>query len=352
MASRPLLKQDLDSVLGIAHRAFNELRGARVFITGGTGFFGHSLLETLLYANAQLDLRIKATVLTRSSAEFAKKSPHVVGHAAVSLLDGDVGSFQFPTEAYTHIVHAATDSVVQPDTPAQGLSESIVEGTRRVLQFAHQVGVRRLLYVSSGAVYGRGITNVTHIPENYCITSDSQQPANAYDESKRTAEQLCMASAQLTDLTCGVARCFAFVGPHLPLDRHFAIGNFIRDAMAGSPIRIHGDGTPLRSYMYTSDLAAWLWTMLVHALPDRVYNVGSDEAISVARLAELVAATLRPGLEVSVASKAMGDSPPSSYVPDISRARRELGLNITVDLASAIRRTGEWHGFSPSRPSA
>lgn len=346
MASRPLLKQDLDSVLEIAHSAFNELRGARLFITGGTGFFGHSLLETLLYADTQLDLRIKATVLTRSSAEFAKKSPHIVGHAAISLLDGDVRSFQFPPEAYTHILHAATDSVAQPDTPAQVLSDSIVEGTRRVLQFAHQVGVRRLLYVSSGAVYGRGITDVTHISETYCGSSDLQH-ANDYDESKRIAEQLCMTNSQDTDLSCSVARCFAFVGPHLPLDRHFAIGNFIRDAMAGSPIRIHGDGTPLRSYMYTSDLAAWLWTMLVRAPSNRVYNVGSDEAISISQLAALVTGILRPGLEVSVANRAMGDSPPSSYVPDISRARRELGLNITVDLASAIRRTAEWHGFQP-----
>lgn len=346
MVSRPLLTTDLDSVLENAEAAFRELRGARLFLTGGTGFFGHSLLESLLYANAKLDLRITASVLTRSSAGFRKRSPHLVSDDAISVLEGDIRRFQLPAEAYTHVVHAATDSVVQPGGPAQDLAETIVEGTRRVLQFARQAGAVRLLYVSSGAVYGRGITDIAHIPETYCGSADLQQPRSAYDESKRRAEQLCVTYSQGTELECSVARCFAFVGPHLPLDRHFAIGNFIRDAIAGTPIRIQGDGTPLRSYMYTSDLAAWLWTMLVRGPANRPYNVGSDAAISISQLAHLVAQTLRPSLEVSVAGKAAGETLRSTYVPDISRARNELGLDVTIDLASAIRRTAAWHGFA------
>lgn len=348
MATKPLAQDDLRAVTELARPAFEALRGARVFITGGTGFFGHWLLESLLQADAEMGLDIEATVLTRDAVRFQRESPHVAEHAAVSIVEGDVRSFGIPAEAYTHVIHAATDSVPAANAPAYELPESIVEGTRHVLEFARRTGARRLLYVSSGAVYGRGITGLTRIAETYGGGPDPLLLTSGYDEAKRMAEQMCVAYSQDSGLECSVARCFAFVGPHLPLDGHFAIGNFIRDAMAGEAIRIQGDGTPLRSYMYMSDLAAWMWTMLVRGRANRAYNVGSDAAVSIAELARVVAATLRPGLEVRIAGRAVAGAAATTYVPDVSRAREELGLEVTVDLAAAIRRTAAWHGFVPA----
>jgi dTDP-glucose 4,6-dehydratase len=345
MPSRPLPTEDLDAVLTHARAAFENLRDARIFITGGTGFFGHWLLESLLHANTRLGLNVRATVLTRNASGFRKRAPHIAGNAAIGLLEGDVRSFEFPAEAHTHIVHAAADSVVSADLPAYELAESILDGTRRVLRFARETGALRLLYVSSGAIYGRGIADLTHIPETCGGAPDPLLLSSGYDEAKRMAEHLCVACSQNTPLQCCIARCFAFVGPHLPLDQHFAIGNFIGNAIAAKPIEILGDGTPLRSYLYTSDLAAWLWTMLVRAPPNRAYNVGSDQAVSIRELAETVAQTLQPGLAVSVARAPAPNSTPSTYVPDISRARTELGLDVTVPLEDAIRRTAAWHGF-------
>lgn len=343
MPSRPLPPEDLDAVLALALPAFEELRGARIFITGGTGFFGHWLLESLLHANEQLSLNIRATALTRDAAGFRARASHMANSDVISIIEGDVRSFEFPTATYTHILHAATDSVVAMDARAHELTGSILDGTRRVLQFARKVGVHRLLYVSSGAVYGRGINDVTRITETYRSTPDPL--ALGYDQAKRMAEHLCIEYSRNTPLECMIARCFAFVGPHLPLDAHFAIGNFIHDAIAPKPIEILGDGTPLRSYLYMSDLAAWLWTMLVRAPANRAYNVGSDQAVSILELANTVAATLRPGLTVNVAREPAPNSMPSTYVPDIGRARTELGLDVTVPLEAAIRRTAAWHGF-------
>lgn len=345
MPTKPLATADLDHILHHARPAFEQLADARIFLTGGTGFFGHWLLESLLHTNRELSLGVRITVLTRSAAGFAAKSPHLAQDVAVTLLEGDIRSFHFPAEPHTHILHAATDSGSQANRPAWELSESILEGTRRVLQFARETGARRLLYTSTGAIYGRS-TTLLHTPESYTGSPDPLNLVSGYDEAKRMAEHWCVAYAHGTELAPVIARCFAFVGPHLPLDAHFAIGNFLGAALRGERIHIKGDGTPRRSWLYMADLAIWLWTMLVRGEANRAYNVGSDEAYTIAEAARLTAETLRPELGVQIDGTPNPAAPLNSYVPAIDRAREQLGLSVTVPLAEALRRTAAWHDYS------
>ncbi len=353
MPTKPLPERDLQEILTLAPTSFESLQNARIFITGGTGFFGHWLLESLLYAHQRLGLGVQATVLTRNAEGFRVKSPHIAAHPAIALLEGDIRTFRFPAKPHTHIVHAATDSGgQQAERPAYELAESILEGTRRVLQFAHHTGATRLLYTSTGAVYGRS-TTLQHTPETYTGGPDPLQLASSYDEAKRMAEHLCVAYAHGTALRPVIARCFAFVGPHLPLDAHFAIGNFIGAALRNDRIHIKGDGTPRRSWLYMSDLAAWLWTLLAQGAPNRAYNVGSDEGYTIAEAAHLTANTLRPDghggstLPIQVDGTPNPAAPLNSYVPAIGRAHDELGLRVTVPLGEALRRTAAWHGYTP-----
>jgi nucleoside-diphosphate-sugar epimerase len=346
MPTKPIAQQDLDHVLQHAESAFAALRGARLFITGGTGFFGHWLLESLLHANRALNLRLHATLLTRSATTFRTHSPHIALDPALLLIEGDIASFRFPIAPYTHILHAATDSGGrQGERPAFELANSILDGTRRVLHFARECGATRLLYTSTGAVYGR-TTTLIRTPETFLSAPDPLALASSYDEAKRMSENLCVSYADKTVLEPVIARCFAFVGPHLPLDAHFAIGNFLRSAIRNEPIVIRSDGTPRRSWLYMADLAIWIWTLLVRGEPNRAYNVGSDHGMSVAEAARLVAATLRPELEVRIEGSVDLNNPLNSYVPAIDRARTELGLDVWVPLDEALRRTSAWHGYA------
>ena len=336
------LDDDLEQVLVTMGGLWDELRGARLFITGGTGFVGCWLLETLLWADRRLGLGVSVVVLTRDPAAFRRKVPHLASAQALTLQAGDVRSYSPPDGPFTHVIHAATASGVPVDAPT--MFETIVDGTRRTLATAERGGARRLLLVSSGAVYGIQPPDLERMGEDYRGGPDPLEPRHAYGEGKRAAEMLCALYASET-LTPVIARPFAFVGPYLPLDAHFAVGNFIRDALHGGPIRVTGDGTPLRSYLYAADLAIWLWTILLRGAPMRPYNVGSEHAVSVADLAHTVAKT-NPSLQVEIAGKPDPDKAPERYVPSTRRAQQELGLAEHIGLDDAIARTIAWHSES------
>ncbi len=340
------LAADLDHILTHTRGLWESLRGARVFLTGGTGFFGCWLLESLLWANHHERLGAEAVVLTRDPAAFESKVPHLAVHPAVRLHEGDIRSFEFPDGAFSHVIHAATEASARLNEEAPLLmADMITEGTRRALDFARASGVRRFLLTSSGAIYGRQPPDITHIAEDYMGAPDTMNARAAYGEAKRLAELMCAVYHDKYGLETSIARCFAFVGAYLPLDTHFAVGNFIRDGLRGSRISIGGDGTPYRSYMYAADLAIWLWTILLRGAPCRPYNVGSPENLTIAELARTVAGVFDPPSTVERACDPVLGKPSEHYVPSIERAAAELDLRITIDLREAISRTVAWHSL-------
>lgn len=346
-----VLAADLDSVLGQTAELWEGLRGARIFLTGGTGFFGSWLLESFVWARRRLALDTEVVVLSRHPEAFRRKAPHLADHAGVRLVAGDVCSFVSPGGDFSHVIHAATDASAKLiDEQPLLMVDTIVTGTRRVLEFARTAGARRFLLTSSGAVYGRQPTELTHVPESFMGAPDPMDPRSSYGEAKRTAEMLCAMYHREFGLETTIARCFAFVGPYLPLDAHYAVGNFLRDVRAGGPLRIGGDGTPYRSYLYATDLVVWLLTILVKGKPAWPYNVGSDEALSIRQLADTICSVAGGSREVLIAKAPEPGKDPERYVPSIERATSELGLRVTVPLSEGLRRTLAWHALEEVLP--
>jgi nucleoside-diphosphate-sugar epimerase len=327
-----LPSHDLTHILHHASTELEALRGQRLFLTGGTGFFGKWLLGALCHADAELGLGLRLTVLSRDPASFFRQYPEIVDERAIDFQKGHVADFPLGKGAYDYVVHAAADSTaVNSEKEEQERSRAIVEGTRRVLDLAQNGGTRRFLYVSSGAVYGDGASQLSGAREEDYVGAQSLTP---YGIAKRKAESLCEGSG--VDFVS--ARCFAFLGPHLPLDAHFAAGNFLRDARRGGPILVRGDGTALRSYLYPADLVIWLLRILMRGQKGRAYNVGSDEVVTTAQLARRIAAAMASGCEVAIQS-VQPQGQQNIYLPNIIRARTELKLEVAIPLEEAISRT-------------
>jgi nucleoside-diphosphate-sugar epimerase len=344
MQTRHPLQEDLDCVMSHAQGVLQGLREKEVFISGGTGFFGKWLLESLVWADAKLGLGTTAHVLSRDPDAFRGRYPRLANAPQIKLHKGDVREFDFPLDRVDFVVHAATDasSPLNEHDPLLML-DTIVAGTRRMLDFASRAKARRFLLTSSGAVYGEQPPGLSHVPESYVGGPVPSEPASAYAEGKRVSELLCSIYQRHHGVEAVIARCFAFVGPYMELNAHYAVGNFIRDGLAGGPIRVTGDGTPYRSYLYVADLAVWLWTLLLQGQPGRAYNVGSDEPITVGDLARRVSGCLPGHPEVVVAQAAAADRPASRYVPCTDLARRELGLQCWTGLDEGLRRTIQFH---------
>ncbi|MBA2719614.1 MAG: NAD-dependent epimerase/dehydratase family protein [Chloroflexi bacterium] len=347
--ARPLPVQDLEHILEHTEALWQDLRGARLFVTGGTAFFGRWMLESFLKANDDLGLGAEATVLTRDPARFAAAAPHVAEHAAVTLHRGDVKSFEFPTSDCSHVLHMATEA--GPGMSQRASFQTATAGTERVLAYAALRGSHKLLLTSSGAVYGKQPPDCDRLSEEYAGAPQPEDANAGYSFGKRAAESLCLAVAAESGVEVKIARCFAFVGPLLPLDQDYAIGNFFGDALDRDHIEIKGDGTARRSYLYASDLAIWLWTILVRGESGRPYNVGSEQDLSIAELAGKVAGAVRPGIPVRIAQTPTGAAP-SRYIPSTARAKGELGLQAHVMLDEAVRRTAQWHRDGPAPAGA
>jgi nucleoside-diphosphate-sugar epimerase len=336
------LARDLDEILCRVGDLWHQFRGQRIFMTGATGFFGKWLLESLLWANQRLALDLHVLVLTRNAAPLLKALPHLATNDVIRFLNGDVRTFDFPEGKYETVIHMATTSAEATfggEKPLEKFTTAAI-GTQRVLEFAARCGATRFLLTSSGNAYGPIAKGSPPISEDHVGAPDIENPvSSALGEGKRAAELLARIYAENHGFEAKICRCFTFIGPYLQTDLHYAAGNFIRDAAAGKPIRVHGDGSPLRSFLYPTDLVVWLINLLFRAPSGRLYNIGSEETVSIGELAEAVARQSGNTVIIEGGRSIPSTASPDAYLPSIARITEELGLTRKVSLNDAIGRT-------------
>jgi nucleoside-diphosphate-sugar epimerase len=338
------LGKDLDHILQHTEGLWEEMRGKRIFITGGTGFFGSWLLESFAWANDKLGLNASAFVLSRNPEAFEKKAPHLYHHKAIKFLRGDIKDFVFPEGSFSYLIHGAVYQQ-RADERASNLSmvNEMLGGTKTILDFCVQAKVEKVLLVSTGAIYGKAPSHLEKISEDFSDAMDPTTSDSAYHHAKRMMESLSVLYAEENDFEAKIARCFSFIGPYLQLNRGFAVSDFILDALSGNRITIKGDGKAVRSYLYMADLAIWLWTILFQGKSCRPYNVGSELPVTIREIAGEIANESVPPLPVSILNESFYGVAQDHYVPDTSRARSELELHQNIPLAAAIKKTMRWY---------
>lgn len=311
-----------------------ELHGKKLFFTGATGFMGYWLLLAIRCLNREgADIRVHA--LSRNPDDFLARHPECRDMSWLSWTRGDARNYAMPDQRFDAVLHGAADTSPQAAANTEDLRDSIVGGTRRVLDHAAASGAKRILLLSSGAVYGEQPADLAHIDESFAFrdTPVDAKP-DGYLTGKRIMETLAFAAGGKIEPV--VARCFAFIGYGLP--EHLAVGQFIRDAEESAAITVHGDGRPVRSFLYAADLAVWLLALLARGAARQAYNVGSAEAMSLAETAATVRNVLAPEKQVLIQGT-RANSVRQRYVPDIGKAERELGLRVWTQFPEAVRLT-------------
>jgi nucleoside-diphosphate-sugar epimerase len=351
----PLPTQDLARIVDATAALWTPWRRKRILLTGATGFFGCWLLESLGAANRALGLELEIYAQSRAPDKFIARVPHLGRDAGIRWIAcepvrisvaelRDAQAREVPQlDAMIHLVTEADGGATVANPKAA--FETIAGTTRSALALAAATGVQRFLFTSSGSVYAREPAAPERIPETQAVVPEPADYRLVHaigGRAKWVAEQHCAEYAERHGFDVAVARGFTFVGPHLPLQGKFALGNFLGDALNGRDIHIQGDGTPVRSYLYAADLAVWLWRILLRGISARPYNVGSEHAASLREVADTVRREVAPAAAVKVLSRSDPARPPDRYVPDTTRARTELGLSETIMLPEALRRTAAW----------
>ena len=341
---RAAVRDDCLKSLSAHLPVLQELGGRRLAITGGTGFLGTWITETIAALNDEHKLGIRLDVLASNAEAWAARREHLGRRADVIPRNQDVrSSFEFAGDV-THVIHAAgiPDGRVHSSDPIRVFQTSVA-GIGNSLDAASKLSdIARVLNVSSGLVYG-GRAGPDGFTEDAFGPLEVGQGSHIYAESKRAAESLCAAYRSQFRMPIVTVRPFTFVGPYQELNRPWALNNFLRDALGNREIRVHGDGATLRSYMYGSDAACWALVALVSGTPGRAYNLGSKERISIKQLAERISGQMERQPAILYRTLPAIQLKQADFFPSTARSELELGLRESLGFPAALAKTIEWH---------
>lgn len=360
MSAQDVVRQDLDYICDRLQGEFTRMGGSRLLITGGAGFLGHYLVQSVTHWNARVveAERIDVTIFdnfirgipTWLETLQAEETVKLVRHDITDPLPADL-------EEPDYIIHAA--SIASPTFYRQHPIETMdanVNGLRILLEYArlrqeHGDPLSGFLFFSSSEIYGD--PDPEHIPtaEDYRGYVSCTGPRACYDESKRYGETLCVNFAQVYGLPIRSARPFNNYGPGLGIADRRVIPDFARNILQNEDLVLLSDGSPTRTFCYVADAVIGYYKVLVNGRSGEAYNIGTETPeVSIRQLADLMAAAASEllGYEGRVVQRTSSDADyltdnPVRRCPDITKARAELGYEPGIPLEEGLRRSLLWY---------
>lgn len=334
-ASDHIVLQDIAYVLGCCKAEFELLAGKSILLTGGSGFVGSYLVESVMAYNAtNPGQRCNLFLPTRSKQRAEAKFPHLFNVPSLHWFEWDAKAEIVLVDDIDYVIHAASpvDPAEYRADAAYSAMQEMIQTTDAVIRFSKEKSISRFLFISSGAVYGSQPTDMSAIPESYDGGPALADSVSAYGEGKRYCEMLC----NLSGLPIVTARLFSFLGPNLDLNGSFAIADFIQSADQEGEISLHSDGSSIRTWCYASDMVVMIWKLLLSGKIGDAYNVGQDKPdMTILELANRVASLL--SATVTVENTSSIDKIRSRYVPNIDKVRKFYAP--TIDFETALQRT-------------
>jgi dTDP-glucose 4,6-dehydratase len=309
-----------------------ELTGARVAVTGGAGFLGSHLCDALLAAGAEV------ICLDNFSTGSEDNIVHLFGRPGFTVVVQDVTNYLWvpgPVDAVLHLASPASP-IDYLKLPIQTLKVGSL-GTHNALGLAKAKGARFLM-ASTSEVYGD--PQVHPQPESYWGHVNPIGPRGVYDEAKRFSEALAFAYHRTHGVEIRIPRIFNTYGPRMRMDDGRAVPTFVRQALAGEPLTVHGDGSQTRSVCYVDDLIDGLMRLLVSEETGPV-NLGSDYELTMRELAETVVAACESPSPIRLVERPVDD--PQVRRPDPTLAESVLGWRATTDPRTGLARTVAWY---------
>ncbi len=355
-----VIRTDLDYIVQSLNNEFQKLSGKNVLITGGAGFLGYYLVQSLLHFNKQVAEEEAVNVVVYDNymrglpqwLQVMTQDKHLklIEHDITSRLPGSMDDFQY-------IIHAA--SIASPTYYRKYPLETMdanVNGLRYLLEYARgrqdkEKPVEGFLFFSTSEIYGDPDTGHIPTPETYRGNVSCTGPRACYDESKRYGETLCVTFAQQYNVPVKIVRPFNNYGPGLKITDKRVIPDFMQDVLSDNNIKMFSDGSPSRTFCYIADAITGYFKILINGRPGESYNIGvSEPEINMRELAERIvsiAAKLNDyqGQVMHVSSddsEYLVDNP-NRRCPEITKAKMELGYNPTIGLQEGLFRNFLWY---------
>lgn len=328
---------DLDQILDCSSSSFMSLNNANILISGASGFVGTWLTSSLLYASNKMDLDLQVTVLVRNQKKLLNRLQEIPKNLKLVEIDYLKKPDIHLKPNYSHIIQSTTPSMPNSGSfDQENVSNVSYQSNEFLLNFAKKHKVPPIFcHLSSGAVYGNPEKLVGPINEQ--ITSDDDSSLSNYGVVKRSLEREIEEASNRGDIRGCNPRLFAFGGPFLQLDAHFAIGNFMQNAILNQPISINGDPSTIRSYLYPTDLISFLLALLNNPTLDPIH-IGSSQSITMLELATLFSNLFKLPIEVNTKPQSVF----SSYFPSTTKSEKYLGVKQKISIEESLLRWSKW----------